>query len=185
VSEMVKTAVRTFGRLDVAVNNAAISPDRKPLAEMDEDAFDTQLRVNLKSVALCLKYELAQILSQGSKGSIVNIASVSGIRPQPSNPGYMAAKHGVIGLTKSASLDYSCHGIRVNAVAPGAVDTPMLRRQLQLVGRDIEATGKRLSQLGRTAQAVEIAHASLWLASNASSYITGVTLPADGGYTAM
>ncbi len=185
VSDMVKTAVRKFGRLDVAVNNAAGSPDKKPLAEMDEDEFDTVLRINLKGVALCLKYEIRQLMAQGGTGSIINIASINGIRPQPSDPGYIASKHGVIGLTKSAAMDYSCHGIRINAIAPGAVDTPMLRRQMQHTGRDLEATGKRLSMLGRAAQPVEIAQASIWLASDASSYVTGVTLPVDGGYTSM
>jgi glucose 1-dehydrogenase len=185
VSDMVQAAVRNFRRLDVAVNNAAGSPDKKPIAEMDEDEFDALLRVNLKGVALCLKYEIGQLMAQGGKGSIINITSVSGIRPQPSDPAYIASKHGVIGLTKSAAMDYSCHGIRVNAIAPGAVDTPMLRRQMQHAGRDLAATGKRLSLLGRAAQPREIAQASMWLASDAASYVTGVTLPVDGGYTSM
>lgn len=185
VSEMVRAAVRAFGRLDVAVNNAAGSPDKKPIAEMDEDEFDTLIRINLKGVALCLKYEIGQMMAQGGKGSIINIASVSGIRPQPADPGYIASKHGVIGLTKSAAMDYSPHGIRVNTIAPGAVDTPMLRRQMAHTGRDLDATGKRLSTLGRAGQPVEIAQASMWLASDASSYVTGATLPVDGGYTSM
>lgn len=185
VRDMVKLAVDRYGKLDIAVNNAARAQDTKPLAEMDEADFDSVLNIDLKGVALCLKYELAQMMAQGNGGTIINISSVSGIRPQPACPGYIAAKHGVIGLTKSAARDYSPHGIRVNTIAPGAVDTPMLRTAMQRSGRDLAATGKLLSMLGRTAEAIEIAQASLWLASPASSYVTGVVLPVDGGYTAM
>ena len=110
VRDMAGLAVRAYGRLDVAVNNAAGSPDKKPLAEMDEDEFDALLRVNLKGVALCLKYEIGQLMAKGGPGSIINIASVSGIRPQPADPAYIASKYAVIGLTKSAAIDYSCHG---------------------------------------------------------------------------
>ena len=185
VRDMVGLAVDRYGRLDVAVNNAARAPDRRPLGDMDEDEFDSVLAVDLKGVALCLKYEIAQMTAQGGPGSIINISSISGIRPQPAGPAYVAAKHGVIGLTRSAAKDYSCQGIRVNAVAPGAVDTPMLRSSMQKSGRDLEATGKLYSLLGRPAATVEIAQATLWLASDASSYVTGVVLPVDGGYTAM
>lgn len=185
VRAMVHFAVDRHGRLDVAVNNAARAQDTKPIADMDEDDFDAVLNIDLRGVALCLKYEIGQMMAQGGEGSIINISSVSGIRPQAACPGYIAAKHGVIGLTKSAAKDYSCHGIRVNAIAPGAVDTPMLRRAMQRSGRDLEATGKLLSMLGRTAAPLEIAQGSLWLASSAASYVTGVVLAIDGGYTAM
>lgn len=143
------------------------------------------MSVDLKGVALCLKYEIQQMLTQGSGGSIVNTSSVSGIRPQPLTPAYIAAKHAVIGLTKSAAMDYSPKGIRVNSVAPGAIDTPMLRGALEQFGFDPVAYAKQLSMLGRFAQAEEVAHANLWLASDDSSFVTGATYAVDGGYTAM
>lgn len=185
VEAMVQFAVDTFGRLDVAVNNAARTPDDKPLTEMDEAAFDGVIAVDLKGVALCLKYELRQMLKQGQGGSIINTSSVSGIRPQPANPAYVAAKHAVIGLTKQAAMDYSPSGIRVNSVAPGAIDTPMLRGALVQFGLEPESYAKKLSMLGRFAQASEVAQANLWLASDLSSYVTGAVLSVDGGYTAM
>lgn len=185
VENMVQFAVDTFGRLDVAVNNAARTPDDKPLTEMDDKVFDALIAVDLKGVALCLKYELRQLLKQEQGGSIINTSSVSGIRPQPANPVYIAAKHGVIGLTKSAAMDYSRYGIRINSVAPGAIDTPMLRGALEQFGFDPEAYAKQLSMLGRFAQASEVAQANLWLASDLSSFVTGAVIAVDGGYTAM
>lgn len=185
VEAMVQFAVDTFGSLDVAVNNAARTPDDKPLAELDEKSWDALLAVDLTGVALCLKYELREMIKQGKGGSIINISSCSGIRPQPSNPAYIAAKHGVIGLTKSAALDYSHHGIRVNSIAPGAIDTPMLRGALEQFNLDPVEYAKRLSMLGRFGKAIEVAQGSLWLASDASSFVTGVVLSIDGGFTAM
>lgn len=185
VEAMVQFAVDTYGRLDVAVNNAARTPDDKPIAELDEETFDAVISVDLKGVAFCMKYEIRQMLKQGNGGSIINISSVSGIRPQPGTPAYIAAKHGVNGLTKSGAMDYSPQGIRVNTIAPGAIDTPMLRGALEHFGFDPEAYAKQLSMLGRFAQADEVAQASLWLASDLSSYVTGALLTVDGGYTAM
>ncbi|NLB52473.1 MAG: SDR family oxidoreductase [Syntrophomonadaceae bacterium] len=185
VEAMVQFAVDTYGRLDGAVNNAARTPDSKPLADMDDEEFDALIGVDLKGVALCMKYELRQMMKQNTGGSIVNISSVSGIRPQPANPIYVAAKFGVNGLTKQAAMDYSCNGIRINAVAPGAIDTPMLRGALQQFGFDPEAYAKQLSMLGRFAQADEVAQANLWLISDLASYITGAIITVDGGYTAM
>ncbi len=185
VEKMVQFTVETYGRLDIAVNNAARTPDDKPLAEMNEDVMHQLLAVDLKGVALCLKYEIMQMLKQDTRGSIINISSVSGIRPQPRNPMYVAAKHGVIGLTKSASIDYADKGIRINSVAPGAVKTPMLIKALEHFGFDPVAYAKQLSMLGRFAEATEIAQASMWLASDEASYITGAVLTVDGGYTSM
>lgn len=185
VEAMVKFAVDTYGRLDGAINNAARTPDDKPLADMDEQEFDALIAVDLKGVALCLKYEIRQMLKQGTGGSIVNTSSVSGIRPQPGTPVYVAAKHGVIGLTKQAAMDYSPQGIRINSVAPGAIDTPMLRGALEQFGFDPDEYAKKLSMLGRFASADEVAEANLWLISDLSSYVTGAVYSVDGGYTAM
>lgn len=182
VRGIVDTAVERYGRLDCAVNNAAIAPDNHPVAELDEDEFDKIIRVNLKSVALCLKYEIAQLLRQGSAGSIVNIGSVNSYRPQPNSAAYTAAKHGVIGLTKTASLDHARRGIRVNAVCPGAIDTPMIRAALDRIGETEENFAPVLSLFGRFGRPEEVAQASLWLCSDQSSYVTGHSLAADGGY---
>lgn len=184
VKAMVEKTVEIYGRLDAAINNAAITPDDKVIAEMDMAYYDKLMSVDLKGVVLCLKYELAQMEKQGS-GAIVNTSSVSGVRPQPGTPAYIVAKHGVIGLTKSAAMDYSPKGIRINTVVPGAIDTPMLQGALEQFGLDPVAYAKQLSSLGRFAQAKEVAHANLWLVSDLSSYVTGATIPVDGGYTAM
>lgn len=185
VKNMVEDTVSKYGKLDVAVNNAALTPDDKPIAEMDMDYYDKLMAVDLRGVALCLKYEIQQMVKDGIKGSIINTSSVSGIRPQPNNPAYVAAKHAVIGLTKNAALDYSIKGIRVNSVAPGAINTPMLHGAIEQFGFDPDDYAKQLSMIGRFAEAAEVAQANLWLASDLSSYTTGTVLNVDGGYTAM
>lgn len=185
VKSLVEFTVKTYGRLDVAINNAALTPDDKPIADFDLNYWNRLLAVDLTGVALCMKYEIRQMIAQGGGGSIVNVSSVSGVRPQPANPAYIAAKHGVIGLSRSASMDYSPQGIRVNVVAPGAIDTPMLRGALEQFGFDPDAYAKKLSLLGRFAQAEEVANAHVWLASDLSSYVTGAVIAVDGGYTAM
>src|SRR5579859_6393872 len=134
VEAMVQAAVERYGRLDCAVNNAGVSPDNEPLSNLIESDWDRVIGVNLKGVALCLKYELRQLLAQGDGGAIVNIASVSGFRPQPNNGAYNASKHGVIGLTKTASLEVAPLGIRVNAEAPGGINTPMIQRAFEATG---------------------------------------------------
>ncbi|WP_010095185.1 SDR family NAD(P)-dependent oxidoreductase [Ornithinibacillus scapharcae] len=183
VQKMVQFAVDTYGKLDVAVNNAALTPDDKPVAEFDEDYWDRLIAVDLKGTALCMKYEIQQFVKQGNGGSIVNISSVSGFRPQPNNIAYVAAKHGVVGMTKVAALEYGPQNIRVNSVAPGAIDTPMLRGALEQFGLNEEEYAPQLSLLNRFGQPREIAEASLWLASDQSSYVTGTTIHADAGYT--
>ncbi|MGW0854609.1 SDR family NAD(P)-dependent oxidoreductase [Streptomyces sp. NPDC002690] len=183
VKGMVEAAVAAYGRLDVAVNNAALTPDDKLTAEFDEDYWDRLMSVDLKGTALCLKYELQQLIAQGGGGSIVNISSVSGFRPQPANPAYVAAKHGVNGLTKTAAMEYGAQNIRVNAVAPGAIDTPMLRGALDQFGFTEEEYAPQLSLLNRFGQPREVAQASLWLASDQASYVTGSVIHVDAGYT--
>ncbi|MEF2964228.1 glucose 1-dehydrogenase [Paenibacillus sp. M1] len=183
VQAMVKATVEKYGKLDVAVNNAALTPDDKPVAEFDEAYWDRLMSIDLKGTALCLKYELQQMIKQGNGGSIINISSVSGFRPQPANPAYVAAKHGVVGLTKVAAMENGDKNIRVNSVAPGAIDTPMLRGALEQFGFKEEEYAPQLSLLNRFGQPREIAQASLWLASDMSSYVTGTTLHVDAGYT--
>ncbi|WP_433959382.1 SDR family NAD(P)-dependent oxidoreductase [Cytobacillus horneckiae] len=183
VQKMVKFAVDIYGQLDVAVNNAALTPDDKPAAEFDEDYWNRLIAVDLTGTALCMKYELQQMEKQGKGGSIINISSVSGYRPQPNNIAYVAAKHGVVGMTKVAAMEYGPQNIRVNSVAPGAIDTPMLRGALDQFGFTEEEYAPQLSLLNRFGQPREIAQASLWLASDASSYVTGTTIHADAGYT--
>ena len=183
VQAMVKFAVDTYGKVDVAVNNAALTPDDKPAHDFDEDYWNRLIGVDLTGTALCLKYELKQMREQGEGGSIINISSVSGFRPQPDNIAYVAAKHGVVGMTKVAALENGPLNIRVNSVAPGAIDTPMLRGALEQFGLNEEEYAPQLSLLNRFGQPREIAQASLWLASDASSYVTGTTIHADAGYT--
>lgn len=182
VQAMVQAAVKAFGRLDGAVNNAALTPDNAPVAEFDEDYWDRLISIDLKGTALCMKYEIAQLLEQGDGGSIVNVSSVSGFRPQPNNIAYVAAKHGVEGMTKVAALENGTKGIRVNSVAPGAIDTPMLRGSMEETGADPEEFAGQLSLLGRFGQASEIAEGSLWLLSDQASYVTGTCLHVDAGY---
>lgn len=183
VQAMVKFTVDTYGKLDAAVNNAALTPDDKPAAEFDEAYWNRLISVDLTGTALCMKYELQQMLKQGNGGSIINISSVSGFRPQPNNIAYVAAKHGVVGMTKVAAMENGPHNIRVNSVAPGAIDTPMLRGALEQFGFTEEEYAPQLSLLNRFGQPREIAQASLWLASDASSYVTGTTIHVDAGYT--
>ncbi|GAA4477425.1 SDR family oxidoreductase [Enteractinococcus fodinae] len=182
VKDMVAKTVEEFGSLEVAVNNAALTPDNALVSEFDEDYWDRLMSVALKGVALCMKYELQQMIAQGNGGSIINISSVSGFRPQPNNIAYVAAKHGVVGATRVAALENGKHNIRVNSVAPGAIDTPMLRGALEEFGLDEESYAPQLSLLERFGKPEEIAHASLWLASDQSSYVTGTTIHADAGY---
>lgn len=182
VEALVASTVDLFGRLDCAVNNAAITPDNLPIAEADMTVFDKVLRVDLRSVMLCMKYEIRQFLKQASKGAIVNIGSVSSFRPQPNNAAYVAAKHGVIGLTKTGSLEYAGQGIRVNAVLPGAIDTPMLRGALETTGFTEADFAPALSLFGRFGKPEEVAEASAWLCSDAASYVTGHSLAVEGGY---
>jgi len=182
VKALVEQTVATFGRLDAAVNNAAITPDVLPIAEADMDVWDRVIRIDLRSVMLCMKYEIRQFLAQGSPGAIVNVGSVSSFRPQPANSAYVAAKHGVIGLTKTGRLEYAGQNIRVNAVLPGAIDTPMLRHALVQNNFTEEEFAPALSLFNRFGRPEEVAEASAWLCSDAASYVTGHSLGVEGGY---
>ncbi len=172
------------GRLDSAVNAAAIEFETVPLAECTDDDFDRMMRVNVRGVFLSMKHEIAAMLEGGRPGSIVNIASTNSFRPQHDQPAYTASKHAVLGLTRSAAYDYASHGIRVNAICPGAIDTPMLRTAMERRGRDADDVAGRLSPIGRFGAPSEIAEAALWLVSSASSFTTGHALAVDGGMLA-
>ncbi len=184
VAALVQATMDMHGRLDSAVNAAAIEFEQVPLAEAEDDDFERMMAVNLRSVFLCMKYEIQAMLSTGRGGSIVNIGSTNSFRPQVNQPAYTASKHGVVGLTKSAALDYTKHGIRVNAIAPGAIDTPMLREALERWKLDPQRVERRMSLFGRVGTPQEIANAALWLCSDESSFTTGHTLAVDGGFLA-
>ena len=186
VEALVATAVGLAGRLDAAVNAAAIEFERVPLHQTSLEDYEMMMAVNTRSVFLCCRAEIAAMLdnepdARGRRGSIVNIASTNSFVPQPNQPAYTASKHGVLGLTRSASLDYARFGIRVNAICPGAIDTPMLRDAMTRRERDPREVAKRLSPMGRFGEPEEIAAASLWLCSDESSFTTGHALAVDGG----
>jgi glucose 1-dehydrogenase len=184
VEAMVAAAVERFGGLDCAVNGAAIELETVRLHELEDDVFDRVIAVNLRSVYLCLKHEIRVMLEQGRGGSIVNIASTNSFRPQPTHSAYTASKHGVLGITRNAAMDYAADGIRVNAICPGAIDTPMLRGAIERRDRDPKDVAARLSLLGRFGDPNEIAMAALWLCSDESSFTLGHALAVDGGYLA-
>lgn len=181
VQALVEAAVTEYGRLDGAFNNAGLLPGTAPLADQSVAEFDKTIAVDLRGVFLCLKYEIAAMLETGG-GSIVNTASVAGLIGDPGMAPYVAAKHGVIGLTKAAAVDYATQGIRVNAVAPGLVATPMTKRWLDDPDMRDMVLGNTL--VGRAAEPEEIAGTVLHLLSDASSFTTGATFPVDGGQTA-
>jgi NAD(P)-dependent dehydrogenase (short-subunit alcohol dehydrogenase family) len=182
VQSAVRVAIGDSGRLDFAVNSAGISggDNLRPFAEYSTEMFDQMISVDLRGTFLAMKYELAQMTAQGF-GAIVNIASGASLVGVPGFAGYVAAKHGVTGLTKVAALDYGPQQIRVNAIAAGLVETPLIAE-----GRAPEIQAARIAAhpLGRIAQPDEISDAVLYLLSPRSSFVTGVTMPVDGGYVA-
>jgi NAD(P)-dependent dehydrogenase (short-subunit alcohol dehydrogenase family) len=182
VETLVRTAIGAYGRLDYAHNNAGVWLDHDPAHLLDEAIWDLTMTINLKGVWLCMKYELGQMLQQGS-GAIVNTSSIFGVVGGAATA-YVASKHGVVGLTKSAALQYAQSGIRVNAVCPGLTQTPMAQ---SITGGDAATEERMIARypLGRTAQAEEVAQAVLWLCSDAASFITGHALIIDGGVTAQ
>jgi NAD(P)-dependent dehydrogenase (short-subunit alcohol dehydrogenase family) len=183
VRRIVPFTIETFGRLDYAFNNAGISGDNRLLVEQTEENFDRVFSVNVKALFLLLQDEVKQMLAQGRGGSIVNTASVGGFVATPTAGPYVASKHAVLGLTKTAAVEYGRCGIRVNAVSPGAVRTEML---LGVLGSE-EALDRMgaAHPLGRVGRPEEIADAVAWLFSDESSYFTGQSLTLDGGLTAQ
>ncbi|HLN06131.1 MAG TPA: glucose 1-dehydrogenase [Acidimicrobiales bacterium] len=184
VEALVARTVDELGPLSFAANCAAIEQETTRLADLDEETFDRIIAVNLKSIFLCLKYEIKAMLDHGRGGAIVNIASTNSFRPQPRQTAYTASKHGVVGITRTAAIEYARDGIRVNAVCPGAIRTPMLENRVAQRGGTIEETAKLLSLLGRVGEPAEVAKAVLWLCSDDSSFTLGHTLAVDGGYLA-
>ena len=171
--------IRTFGRLDAAFNNAGIEHGVIPTTEIPDELFDRIVAVNLRGVFLCLKHEIPLMLELGG-GAIVNTSSAAGLVGCKGQAAYTAAKHGVVGLTKGAALDYASTGVRVNAVCPGVTDTPMIHRVSEGTA---EGEARLLAQepIGRMARPAEIAAAVLWLCSDAASYVVGHAMAVDGG----
>ena len=182
VEAMVKQTVATFGRLDAAYNNAGIQNVLAETADSPRDDFDRVMGINLRGVWSCMKFELQQMREQGS-GAIVNCSSLGGLIGGARRGTYHAAKHGVLGLTKSAALEYATRGIRVNAVCPGMIQTPMTEQMIAGgQGQELEAMLKAYVPMQRLGRPEEIADAVLWLCSSAASYVTGQSISVDGGY---
>lgn len=182
VESLVKKAVETYGRLDWSCNNAGVEGVKGSITECREEDWDEVIDINLKGVWLCMRYEISQMLKQGG-GAIVNISSVNGFVGSADFAPYVASKHGVIGLTKSAAKGYAREGIRVNAVCPGSIDTPMIER---VDGGPLRPDSWRISRtpMGRIGTPEEIAETVVWLCSEKASYVTGHSLIVDGGLLA-
>src|SRR5437660_2164493 len=182
IEALVEHAVKTYGRLDLAFNNAGVEGEVRPLIEQTEANYDAVMDVNVKGVWLSMKYEIPRMLKQGG-GAIVNCSSVAGLIGFPNVAIYIASKHAVIGLTKTAALEYSGQGIRINAVNPAVIDTEMVDRfvvGLNMKKDDLSA----LHPIGRIGRPEEVAEAVLWLCSGRASFVTGHSLIIDGGFAA-
>jgi NAD(P)-dependent dehydrogenase (short-subunit alcohol dehydrogenase family) len=180
VEAMVAKAVETYGRIDCAFNNAGIEGQGAVTHKCSEENWHRVLSINLTGVWLCMKAEIAQILKQGGGGAIVNTSSMAGLVGSVGGPAYVAAKHGVVGLTKTAALEYGKHGIRVNAVCPGPIRTPMMQRIMH-GSAEAEQRFIRSEPLKRFGEPEEIGESVAWLCSDHASYVTGVPMPVDGG----
>jgi NAD(P)-dependent dehydrogenase (short-subunit alcohol dehydrogenase family) len=182
VSSMIERTVSSFGHLDAAFNNAGVMQRRVDTADISGDEWDRVMAINLRGVWSCMKYELRQMLRQGG-GAIVNCSSIGGVVGNPGLAAYHAAKHGVIGLTQTAALEYAARGIRINAVCPGTIKTPMVQ---SMTGGDPKALAEMVKgePIGRLGEPEEIAAAVLWLCSPGASFVVGHALLVDGGYTA-
>ena len=179
VQKMVAFAADTFGRLDCAYNNAGIMSDDVETAELESSEFDRVMNINLRSMFLCMKYELRQMLRQQGGGySIVNCSSIGGLIGLPGRVAYHASKHAVLGMTKCAALEYAARGIRINAVCPATIETPMVEKMLAP-----GAIRGGAEPIGRFGHPEEVASTVLWLCSPAASFIVGQGIAVDGGYT--
>lgn len=176
---LVNFAIKTYGKLDIAVNNAGIAGELNPIADMSIEGWQKVISVNLNSLFYGMKYQIQAMLKSGG-GSIVNISSILGSVGFAGSAGYTAAKHGVVGLTQTAALEYSAQNIRVNAVGPGFIDTPLLN----VLDAEMKKQIVALHPIGRLGKSEEVAELILWLGSDKSSFVSGSYYPIDGGYLA-
>jgi len=179
---MVDKALQAFGKLDIAFNNAGIGGESNPVADLSIEGWNHIIAVNLSSVFYCMKYELQAMMKTG-KGAIVNMSSILGQVAFANSAGYVAAKHGVVGLTQNAAVEYSAKGIRVNAVGPGFIDTPLLTNAG--INDEVKKQLVMLHPIGRLGKPEEVAELVVWLSSDHASFVTGSYYPIDGGYLAM
>ncbi|HBO1017307.1 TPA: glucose 1-dehydrogenase [Pseudomonas aeruginosa] len=182
VKALLEKTVATFGRLDAAFNNAGIQSPAVETADVPSEVFDRITDINMRGVWLCMKYQLIQMRAQGS-GAIVNNSSLGGLVGVPGRVAYHAAKHALVGMTKSAALEYAAQGIRINCICPGIIETPMVAGMLE---GETEVMNEMMKDvpIRRLGKAEEIADAVLWLSSAGSTFVVGAALPIDGGYTA-
>ena len=183
VEALITKAVETYGRLDCAHNNAGIEGNIALTVDCTEENWDRIVNINLKGVWLCMRYEIPQMLEHGG-GAIVNTSSVLGLVGIRGQPAYVASKHGVVGLTKTAALEYARRSIRINAVCPGIIRTPMVER---IIGThpELEAPMMSLEPVGRMGEPEDVAEAVIWLCSDAASFVTGHAMAVDGAWTAQ
>lgn len=182
VDTLVQKTVEGYGRLDIAFNNAGIEGAWVPIVRQSEEDWDRTIDINLKGVWLCMKYEIRQMQKQGGGGAIVNMSSITGLVGSAGAAAYCASKHGVIGLTKTAALENARTGIRINAVCPAAIETPMAQRLFGLPA--VHKYVLSCHPLGRFGKAAEVAEAVVWLCSERASFMTGQSLVLDGGFLA-
>lgn len=183
VKALIDKTISRYGRIDIAFNNAGIEGATAPTQDCTEENWERTVNVNLKGVWLCMKYQIPHMLKQG-KGAIVNNASIAGLVGFAGIPAYVASKHGVLGLTKNAALENAKSGVRVNAVCPGVIKTPMIDR---FTGQDktVEKQFEDMEPVGRMGEPEEVATAVAYLCSDEASFITGITMPVDGGWVAQ
>ena len=184
IKNMVAKTIETFGRLDYAVNNAGIEQYFKPLAETSEKVYDMVMDTNVKGVWLSMKEEIPAMLETAGGGSVINMSSVFGVIGTAFGPLYVASKHAVIGLTKSVALEFAKQNVRVNAILPGGIETPMIDRYTQ-GNEKAQKFFESLHPIGRVGKPEEIADACLWLCSEKSAFVTGSSITIDGGFTAQ